>query len=305
MTRIHKDYKFNYNNALVKAKQVVFSSYPGVLASNDDYYVTSEKLAVIETSIVVMNNSLFQIIKPQSLLCWQRVILANRLSSTAPQWASIFSMYNSGTYNNQFMALDLKQVVPNEQLKDDTLWIVEQMPGKIEAGDVTNILAFGYWPSYNVPYFRSIQEYSGLLESLKQHPETAVMMSYEHCVRANIFRRDQTKVNSVETMEKMIRYNDYKHDPLSLGNPGYAIASRNDLRENKPSCGGAYDGKVSSYSLITQNPTSLPLRIINGPTYDQQPPFQFADQCAPQVAHAGMPTNYKFAWQSFTTADFE
>lgn len=132
------------------------------------------------------------------------------------------------------------------------------------------------------------------------------MMSYDHCVRANIFRRDQTKVNSLDDMKKMIRYNDYLHDPLSLGNPGYAIASRNDLRPgDKLSCSGAYDAKVSSYSNIMQNPSALPLQIINGPTYDQQPPFVFNGQCAAKVVHQGMPTSYRFPWQMFTTADFE
>lgn len=101
MTRIHKEYKFNFNNPLVKAQQVVFSSYPATLASNDDYYVTSQKLAVIETSIVVFNSSLYKLIKPQNLLCWQRVVLANRLADSAPEWAKIFATYNSGTYNNQ------------------------------------------------------------------------------------------------------------------------------------------------------------------------------------------------------------
>ena len=160
---------------MVKANQVIFSSYPAVLASNDDFYVTNKGLAVIETSIVVFNSSLFKIIKPQNLLCWQRVILANRMAETGEQWAKVFSMYNSGTYNNQFMALDLKKFVPNSQVQKNSLWIVEQMPGAIESGDVTNILAAGYWPSYNVPFFESIRKYSGLDEQLQKHPSMYVL----------------------------------------------------------------------------------------------------------------------------------
>lgn len=71
---------------------------------------------------------------------------------------------------------------------------------------------------------------SGFEELLKKNPAAEVMMSYEHCVRANIFRRDQTNVTSIESMKRMMRYNNYQVDPLSLGNPGYAIASRFDLR---------------------------------------------------------------------------
>jgi len=39
MLRIFKRYEFNYNNPLLKAKKVAFSSYPGMLSSLDDFYM--------------------------------------------------------------------------------------------------------------------------------------------------------------------------------------------------------------------------------------------------------------------------
>ena len=44
-------------------------------------------------------------------------------------------------------------------------------------------------------------------------------------------------------MRKLMRYNDYKNDPLSLGNPAYAISSRGDLG-SAPSFNGGIDSKV-------------------------------------------------------------
>ena len=37
-------------------------------------------------------------------------MVANRLSRTGASWAQIFEVYNSGTYNNQWMVVDYKQV---------------------------------------------------------------------------------------------------------------------------------------------------------------------------------------------------
>ena len=36
-----------------------------------------------------------------------------------------------GTYNNQYMVLDLKLVNLTNEIKDNALWVVEQIPGYV------------------------------------------------------------------------------------------------------------------------------------------------------------------------------
>ena len=43
-----------------------------------------------------------------------------------------------------------------QELADGLVWVAEQIPGLTLAKDVTQTLERGYWPSYNVPYFREV-----------------------------------------------------------------------------------------------------------------------------------------------------
>lgn len=44
-----------------------------------------------------------------------------------------------------------------QELRDGLVWVAEQIPGLTLAKDVTQTLERGYWPSYNVPYFREVR----------------------------------------------------------------------------------------------------------------------------------------------------
>ena len=43
----------------------------------------------------------------------------------------------TGTYNNQYMVVDLKKVTLNQELADGTLWVIEQIPGLVVGADQT------------------------------------------------------------------------------------------------------------------------------------------------------------------------
>ena len=54
------------------------------------------------------------------------------------------------------MVVDLNKFVPGEALRPGLLWVAEQVPGLVAAADMTPMLAFGYWPSFNVPFFPEV-----------------------------------------------------------------------------------------------------------------------------------------------------
>ena len=49
----------------------------------------------------------------------------------------------SGTYNNQYMVVDLKKVRLSRELTNGTLWVIEQIPGLVVGADQTTILRAG------------------------------------------------------------------------------------------------------------------------------------------------------------------
>ena len=110
MIRIFKEYRFVTNKSSEKSKTTVFSSYPGALSSTDDFYYLDSNLLVMGTSNTVINDELYKLITHKSLLAWVRVILANRLASSAETWTEQFKMENSGTNNEQVMILDMNKI---------------------------------------------------------------------------------------------------------------------------------------------------------------------------------------------------
>ncbi len=162
MLRIYKTYEFSLANPMNRAKKVTFSSYPAMLSSLDDMYMLSgSEMTMTQTTNSIFNTSLWDLVTPKSLLAWQRVRTANQLANSGPEWYELVSQYNSGTYNNQYMILDSKLFVPNNALPPNTLFVIEQIPGKVQGSDVTNQLEQGFWPSYNVPYHKDIYVMSG------------------------------------------------------------------------------------------------------------------------------------------------
>ena len=105
MLRVYKFFKFG-------DFVMEMSSYPGMTYSMDDFYIIrgkGKKLFVTETTNGVYNKDILNLIKPQSLFTWQRAMLANRLSDNGMEWTANFVFENSGTYNNQYMVVDVSK----------------------------------------------------------------------------------------------------------------------------------------------------------------------------------------------------
>ena len=183
----------------------------------------------------------------------------------------------------------------NKTIADEAMHIVEQLPGVTDINDVTKFLKYGYWPSYNTPFSQKIKDLSKIDEIIKERPESAHNLDYNTCARANIFRRDQGKAVSMKDFMKVIRYNDYLNDPLSMNNPSYAIACRADLKSN---CMGAYDAKVSSVTMAKGR--NKLINIIQGPSNDELPAFNWKKSDACKLdPHFGLPDEYKYEWYQY------
>lgn len=100
---------------MIASNHVAFSSYPGELFSDDDFYLLSESnMVVLQTTNHIFNDSILEILTPRSAVSWQRVRVANMLAANGSAWAALLAQENSGTYNNQYMVVDLKRFVPHK-----------------------------------------------------------------------------------------------------------------------------------------------------------------------------------------------
>ena len=49
--------------------------------------------------------------------------------------------------------IDVGKFTAGQELPQGLLWVAEQLPGLIVAGDMTSTLARGYYAAYNIPVF--------------------------------------------------------------------------------------------------------------------------------------------------------
>lgn len=305
MLRILKKYTFNFETS--KAKSISFTSYPGLVMSDDDYYITSQNLIIQETTIDTYDSSVYSGLSAKGIVLeFIRNVVSNRLATSGEEWAKLFSHHNSGTYNNQFMIVDLKELDTSGRpvIKPGFFTVLEQQPNLIHWEDMTDyIRSTGYWASYNVPYFYEIYEYSGFL---KEFQKVGDWRSHKETARAKIFAREEASIVNVTSLYHLMRYNDFKKDPLSrceLCTPPYSsdltIAARSDLNDPKGkyivndlafSLDGAIDAKVTNSKLAKE----LEFVAVSGPTDANQPAFDWTNFPGNEAKHLDQPTVWKF-----------
>eukprot|EP00095_Tigriopus_kingsejongensis_P006305 maker-scaffold61_size441589-snap-gene-0.13 protein:Tk06305 transcript:maker-scaffold61_size441589-snap-gene-0.13-mRNA-1 annotation:"hypothetical protein DAPPUDRAFT_213420" len=313
MIRVLKKFKLGYHitdkdqKNRIAGASVSFSSYPGLLYSGDDFTLASSGLAILETTIGNSNGDLWRHVNATGqVLEGVRAMVANRLATSGQEWTQIFSKLNSGTYNNQWMVVDYKRFQPGRKtVKTDLLWVLEQLPGHIKAADVTSVLSEqSYWPSYNSPYFPEIFNMSGNPAMVEKFGN---WFSYDKTPRALIFQRDQVNITDVDSMTKVMRYNNYQKDPLSrceACNPPFSaensISARNDLNPKNGTypfgalghrSHGGTDMKLTSWHMFQK----LEFVSISGPTFDDLPPFQWSKvDFEHECPHLGQPDLWMF-----------
>lgn len=282
---------YNASGSVVPGHTIAMSSYPGCLNSFDDFHLTSAGLAVMETTLNVPNQALLRRRSPHDgPLTWVRNMVASRLASSGREWAEIFSRFNSGTYNNQWMILDYKLFTPGRSLKLGTLWLLEQLPGKMTANDITDILKDqGFWASYNEAYFREI--------AVQTRPPGRDRWTNHYRVdpRALTASWLQKEVVDLKTAINFMRYNMWGGWPLELSNCSlptrtlyFSMSPRFDI--SRLTASGATDMKVTSYALFQ----SLEFIGIAGPTSQGVKPFTWSRSPFPSHEHFGQPDVWDF-----------
>ena len=154
---------------------IQYSSYPGSVSSTDDFFQMSSGLVVMETTIDVYNGTLFDIVKPSGgHLSWPRVMTCNVVARSGPEWASCFTRFNGGTYNNEWIVVDYNLFTPGSALPPNTLTIADQLPGMVVVGDYTEVLNYGYFPSYNLAVSPLVRSISGVDAMVRAHDRVGV-----------------------------------------------------------------------------------------------------------------------------------
>ena len=268
---------------------VSMSSHPANFYSQDDFYETSNGLAVWETSLVVWNLTMYNVFPSSTVSEFIRTMVANYIATDALEWPTIFIKYNDGTYNNEYACVDYKKIDslgaqgPSganhdwiQLLPPNTLTFVDQLPGFYRIVDATDLLKQNrYFASYNIPSSFDAYWISG--NQWQPQPFWAFNYTTSLYARPKIFRALAPKAETVADIQIMMRWNKFETDPNSrimncsgttnnVCNPTnsamLAIAARGDL--NPPGGAAQYgpnylflglrdhegiDAKISTYSF--------------------------------------------------------
>lgn len=302
MTRLFKYYKFKLPGAFTSAGIIGMSSYPGCVSSTDDFYIMSSGLVVMDTSLEILNSEIYDRVTEfpanSHVPNFLHVMVANRMATTANHWTTLFDERNSGTDNAQWLVVDYNRFTAGQPLKDNTLWVLEKVPGIIHKEDMSNhMIGNGYWASYNRPFFPDIRRMSGHEAAEKKY---GALYSYDHSPRGEIFGRLGIAIQSLFDMRNVMNRNNYPNEGILPNEPGHSISARMDLDPVNQLPNGGIDAKVVNRCLLR----SLQCQAISGPTHQAQEPFAWrnanGDELFKGWPHLGLPDKWDFNWVQMT-----
>lgn len=186
MLRVLKRYQLSYHQTpktdsyLVPGQIITFSSYPGVIHSQDDFYLVAgrpefgkrqHQLAILGTAFNFYNRtSLSSFEQKEQVLIGSRVMAANRLAQGGRFWGRYLQRANSGTGSKQWLIVDCSLIAGTEDITTlpvdkkvssqllyspqskqqniektskasrGLLWVVEQISGLTHCADQTHTL---------------------------------------------------------------------------------------------------------------------------------------------------------------------
>eukprot|EP01134_Creolimax_fragrantissima_P002840 CFRG2840T1 len=315
---------------------VHYTSMPGYISSVDDFYAVKglANLTITETSITAYNKSVL-VQDEQTVFSWIRVVVANALSTDGKTWSELFTKYNSGTYNNQWLVVDMEKWHKFSEPEPGFFYLVEQTPMSVVTKDLTEYVTTNmYFASYNIPYDRDVWKAMGYEDaaSKSKQPDT---FYYEKAPRALLFGSLWGVVENTTDMAFVMGWNDFHEERNTNGHeahvsvasllqekikslrflsvwkkennqvhtafnsPANGISARQDLVDgkNKKAYGGI-DSKVASYTSLMSYTTPISW-VRAGPTTDENPAFCWEEGSAlsDETPHFGHPMCYDYDWQ--------
>jgi hypothetical protein len=301
MLRVFKYYDFPLKQG-GGARTVGFSSYPGAVSSTDDYYVTSNKMVVTETTISLLTDEPYDHLDDtgKSMPDFIRIMAATFAANSGEDWVESMTESATGLYGSQWMVVDYKKFQPGQPVPDGTLFVLEQVPDINHNADMSGRLReTGFWSSENRAFFPDARQVAGFTEAEDLHGK---LFSADHNPRANIFAATEAGVNSLADMRSEMRRNRWPHevDGGPENTPDHAISARSDLAKENASPNGGVDAKVADSCMVNK----IAIDAISGPTEDQKV-FSWTDPAThkdlwPGIMHEGLPDSYNFPWVRMT-----
>lgn len=290
---------------------VLFSGYPGVVDSNDDFYVLPDSgLVVVETTNEVINASAYGSLPAAGVVpTFVRAVVANRLATTGDGWAATFLRHNSGTYNNDWLVMDTKLArSPALPLAPGTLTMAAQMPGASRVLDLSAVASNAtYFASYNRPYVAEFYERMGYAAYRERYGAYLFGAGTDY-FRGAILAREQAGAADAAGVAAALSFNEWQTDPLSRGEAGWSVSARFDLQPStpagvpagwfEPGAHGGIDTKVVSASSVRAGAVGGVLARSGPTTSHGQPPFEWSGRWE-ALPHEGMPSRFDFGYVEY------
>jgi len=302
MTRVYKYYKIELPETGTAASRVSFSSYPGCIASTDNFYMMNSGLVAMDTSLEVLNPNIYNRIPnfetAPFIPNFMHVMVVNRMANSAADWTSMLSHEGTGFPSSQWMVVDFNRFTPGTPITQDTVRLLEQVPGIIRHDDVSQLVREnGFWASYNRPFFSAIRDVSGHTDAQATYGD---LYSFAKSPRALIFERAAPSIIDLTGMRSLMRRNAFPEENILPNEPGHAISARLDLDQRSHIPNGGIDSKVINRCLMKE----LQCQAESGPSHDKQPVFSWTSPAGgelfPGWPHLGMPNSWNFGWVQMT-----
>ncbi|XP_069702863.1 putative phospholipase B-like lamina ancestor isoform X1 [Periplaneta americana] len=294
MLRVLKRYQLGYhhtsdpNSKLVQGQVITFSSYPGVIHSQDDFYLVMgegefgkkpHQLAVLGTAF--SNHSRTSVLNAEpteQVLIGPRVMAANRLARDGRFWGRYLARADSGTGSKQWLVVNYGQITESTSADKGLLWVVEQTFGLTHSVDQTNALQrTGIWVS---------TAHQDVLETGK----LALFDKYQS-------QSEGTHPHNITSILQLMRNNsflsNYHSVPQNKSSPSFSL-------QHPPM--GTIDSKI----FMTSPKKKLELYVISGPpvisvennqnntSKNIDVPFQWSKSQFANETHVGLPDLWHF-----------